>query len=302
MPRPRALVGLFLLAAADAAAQDMEPRRWTHLPVGTNAADVSYVYTTGDIHVDPTLRIDDAEVDLHTVVLAYNRYFSLGDMTARADLQLPLQSGRWKGTLDGVPRSVGRSGLGDPRLRLSLNFAGAPALEAEAFQEYVRSHPDRLTAGAALAVRLPLGEYRDDKLINLGDNRFVCEPQLGAVQTFGPWSVELTGSAFVYTDNEDFFNGSRVERDPVYSLQGHVVRTIEGGFWVSVGASWGLGGESEVDGVRKRDERSNLLYGILAGMSLGGGQGIRVGYIRQEALKKAGADTHNIVVGWAVRF
>jgi hypothetical protein len=164
--------------------------------------------------------------------------------------------------------SVG-AGWFDPRIRLSVNIVGAPALEAEPFQEYIQSHPDRTIVGAALAVRLPLGEYRDDQLINLGDNRFAFEPQLGVVQTFGPWSVELTGSVFIYTDNPDFFNGSRVERDPIYSVQGHVVRTIEGGFWLSAGVSWGLGGESEVNGVRKDDERSNLLYGVLAGASVG---------------------------------
>jgi hypothetical protein len=280
----------------------MEPRRWTHLPIGTNAGSVDYVYSTGDLHFDPTLRIEDARVDLHTILLSYNRYFALADMTARADVQLPIQSGRWKGLLDGEPRSVGRTGLGDPRVRLSMNFAGAPALEAEEFQEYIRSHEDRTLAGAALAIRLPLGQYDDDKLINLGDHRFVFEPQLGVVHTRGPWSLELTGSVFLYTNNDDFFNGSRLEKDPLYSIQGHVVRTFDAGFWISAGASYGLGGESEVDGMRKGDERSNLLYGVLGGVSLGSQQSLRVGYIRQEAFKKVGADTHNVLLGWATRF
>jgi len=88
----------------------------------------------------------------------------------------------------------------------------------------------------------------------------------------------------------------------MYSLQGHVVRTFDEGFWVTAGASYGLGAESEIDGVRKGDERSNFLYGVLAGVSLGPQQGLRVGYIRQSALKKAGADTHNVLAGWAIRF
>ena len=124
---------------------------------------------------------------------------------------------------------------------------------------------------------------------------------MGVVQTLGPWSFELTGSIFFYTPNDDFFDGSRLEKDPLYSLQSHVVRTF-GDVWVSVGASYGLGGETEVDGVRKGDERSNLLYGVLGGVSLGSGMGVRIGYIRQEALRKAGADTHNIVVGGSIRF
>ena len=153
----RASAGLLLWAcgAAEALAQDMQPRRWTHLPVNTNVADVTYAYSAGDLHFDPALRIEDARIDMHTILLSYNHYFSLGDLTARADVQLPIQSGQWKGLLDGVPRSVGRSGLGDPRIRFSMNFIGSPALEGEEFQEFIRSRENRTTAGVALAAQSP---------------------------------------------------------------------------------------------------------------------------------------------------
>jgi hypothetical protein len=294
------LVCLWL--AAPALAQDMEPRRWTPLPVGTSIASLNYVYTAGDLHVDPALQIEDAKLDLHTGVPAYTRYFPLGDMTARADVQLPIQSGRWKGILEGVPRTVTRDGLGDPRLRMSLNFVGAPALAAEAFQEHVQSHEDRTTAGVGLAVRLPFGEYMDDKLINLGDHRFEFEPQVGVVHTQGPWSFELTGSVFLFTNNDEFFNGRRLEKDPVFAVQAHVVRTFEGGFWVSGGVSYGWGGETEIDGVDQEDRRSNLLYGLFAGLSLFSVQGFRAGYFRQEAFKSVGGDLHNLLLGWSARF
>jgi len=283
-------------------AQDMEPRRWTHLPVGTNSADLNYAYATGDIHVDPAIQIDDATVELHTILPAYHRYFAVGDMTARADVQLPIQSGRWQGLVGGVPRTVNLDGLADPRLRLSLIFMGAPALAVEEFQEYVRSHERRTTAGVGLAVRLPFGEYDDDKLINLGDHRFEFQVQLGVVHTVGPWSFELTGSVFLFTNNDDFFNGNRLEKDPLYAIQGHVVRTFDGGYWVSAGASYGRGGETEINGVGKDDVRSNLLYGLLAGFSVFSVQGFRAGYIRQESLNNIGPETHNFVVGWGVRF
>jgi hypothetical protein len=293
------LVWAFL--SASTFAQDMEPRRWTHLPVGTNVADLSYVFTTGDIHVDPAVQIEGAQLDLHTGIPSYTRTFALGDMTARADVQVPVQSGRWKGLLQGVSRTVTRDGLSDPRIRLSLNFAGAPALEADAFQDYVRSHESRTIAGIGLAVRLPLGEYMDDKLINLGDNRVEFQPQLGVVHVLGPWSFELTGSAFVFTENDDFFNGNRLEKDPLYAVQGHVVRTF-GGFWVSAGTSYGWGGETEINGVGKDDRRSNLLYGMLAGYSFSALLNFRIGYVRQEALNNVGLDAHNVVLGWSARF
>ncbi len=142
----------------------------------------------------------------------------------------------------------------------------------------------------------------DDKLINLGDNRFVIEPQLGVLHTIGPWSFELTGSAYVYTDNDEFFNGNRVEQDPLYAVQAHVVRTFAPGWSVSVGAAYGWAGESTVNGVRKDDARGNLLYGLSFGFPVGKTQSMQMGYIRREALEEVGLDGHSLFVGWSIRF
>jgi hypothetical protein len=295
------VLSLLCLVAA-ALAQDSEPRRWTHLPVGTNIAGVSYLYTTGDIHVDPVLRIEDAQVSMHTIVAGYNRYFALADLTARVDLQIPIQFGRWNGLLNGVPTSISREGLADPRLRFSVSFLGAPALEGEAFQNYIASHEDRTVVGAALALRVPLGQYDSDKLINLGENRFNVEPQLGVTHTSGPWSGELTGSAFFFTSNDDFFGGNLLRQDPLYAIQGHVVRTLDAGFWVSADASYGRGGETRINGQSRDDLRSNLLYGVTAGFSVAPSHSFRIGYLRRETLSNVGLDAHNVLLTWSMRF
>jgi len=299
-----ALIGFLLPAyvAAQASAQDMEPRRWSHLPVGTNAAGVSYVYSTGEILIDPELRIENAQVEMNTFVAAYSRYFSVEGATARLDVQLPVALGHWKGLVNGVPQSISREGLADPRLRLSVIFLGAPALEEEAFRDYLKNHETRTLAGLGLAVRVPLGQYMDDKLINLGENRFGFEPQLGAVHIEGPWSFELTGSAFLYTQNNDFFNGGTLRQDPLYAVQAHVVRTFDGGFWVSAGAAYGWAGDSQINGVDKDDARSNLLYGITTGFSLPPVHAFRLGYFRRETLNNLGLKSHNVLATWSMRF
>jgi hypothetical protein len=295
-------VGFLLCVAVAALAQDNEPRRWTQLPVDTNVAGVSYLYTTGDIHVDPELRVENAKLRLHTVVAGYTRYFGLGDMTARVDAQLPVQFGRWNGLLDGVPTTVTREGLADPRVRFSINFVGAPALEEEEFREYMKSHDEHTTVGAAVALRVPLGEYRDDKLINLGENRFSIEPQLGVVHRAGPWSGELTGSIFLYTPNDDFFGGNTLRQDPLYTIQGHLVRSFDGGYWLSADGSYGRGGESRINGESLDDPRSNLLYGVTFGFTLPPVHSFRLGYLRRESLSRVGLDAHNVLLTWSMRF
>lgn len=288
--------------SAAAGAQDFEPRRWTHLPVGTNVLGVGYAFTSGDIDFDPTLRLEDAKVDLHTAAVGYARYLPVFGTTARIDVQLPFQCGEWDGLLEGERRSTSRAGMADPLLRFSINLAGAPALHPEEFMEFRKEHPVRTALGAALEVRLPLGEYKESKFINLGANRFTIAPQVGVLHTRGRWSVELTASTFFYTNNDDFFDGNRLQQDPLMAAQVHVVKTFEWGPWVSAGVAYGWFGESSLNGERLGDDKSKLLYGAAVGVPIGKKQSVRVGYIRGDSLTNVGSDTHTVFVGWAWRF
>jgi hypothetical protein len=292
----------WVFAPALCAAQDLEPRRWTHLPVGTGVLGAGYVFTTGDLAFDPVLRIEEAEVELHTALFTYTQYFALAHTTARIDVVVPVQSGQWEGLLDGVPRSVSRDGLADPAVRLSANLFGAPALRGKEFLDYRKEHPVHTSVGAALEVRVPLGEYQEDKLINLGQNRFAIGSQLGALHTRGEWSFELTGSVFAFTDNDEFYDGSKLEQDPLFAVQTHVVKTFGQDFWLSLGAAYSWAGESTINGVPKDDDRSYLYFGPAFGLRLGDAQSVRLAYVRGDTLTDVGADTHSLALGWSFRF
>jgi hypothetical protein len=69
----------------------------------------------------------------------------------------------------------------------------------------------------------------EDKLINLGSNRFTFRPQIGAVHTRGKWSLKTTGIAALFTDNNEFFNGKKLEQDPLYTLNGHLIYSFRPG-------------------------------------------------------------------------
>ena len=93
--------------------------------------------------------------------------------------------GTWKGTLAGAPAQLSREGWADPIVRFGVNLYGAPALNGKAFAEYRAEHERQTIVGAAVLVQVPLGQYFDDKLINLGTNRFTIRPQLGMVHNRG---------------------------------------------------------------------------------------------------------------------
>jgi len=64
-----------------------------------------------------------------------------------------------------VPASTQRSGLSDTFVRLAVNLYGAPPLRGKAFAAYRAKKKNETIIGAALALRLPTGDYEKDKLL-----------------------------------------------------------------------------------------------------------------------------------------
>ncbi len=183
-----------------------------------------------------------------------------------------------------------------------MNLVGGPAIEPDDYRRYMVANPIRTIVGAAIAVHVPIGEYFEDKLLNLGQNRFVFVPQLGAVHTRGPWSYEVTGSALIFTDNDEFFGGSQREQDPIYALQGHVIRVFRPGLWASASALYAKGGVSTVNSERKDDEHGDFLAALSFGFPVGRNQGIKIAYILSRTRKNTGADVNSLLVAWSRRF
>ena len=298
--RTRALWLLAILSCvADAAfAQDLEPRRWSQLPTGVNFIGVGLAHSSGDISVDPVLEIEDAEVDMLTTGVSYVRSFGLFGRSARFDVSVPFADGRWEGLLQGEPARADRHGLKDPRFRLSVLLYGGPALDRKAFAASARSNT---VVGAAISVVAPLGEYFDDKLINLGDNRWIIRPQLGVTHTRGPWTYELTASTFFFTENDNF-QGTKLENDPLYAIQGHLIYTFRPGLWTSISSAWGTGAEPTVDGMPRDAETENWLAALSVGLPVSRTQGIKLAYIRSQTLVDTGADLNTIVLAYSKMF
>ena len=281
-------------------AQEVEPRRWGHLPIGTNFAGGAYSYTEADIHFDPVIQIEDAKMEMHTWAVQYVRTFELFQKSARIDFTQGFQEGRWNGLVGGVPKSIKRSGLSDSLLRFAINLYGAPPLEGKEFAAYRAKIDVETIVGTALVVQLPTGNYMDDKLINLGTNRFTFRPQLGVVHNRGKWSIEFTSAVWLYTDNNNFFNGNKLEQDPLYTCQAHVVYTFRPGLWAAASGGYAYGGESTVSGVEKNDRRENLAWALSLGYPITRQLGVKVAYLGTRAQKKIGQDTDSIVVAFSI--
>ncbi|MGC1858995.1 MAG: transporter, partial [Pseudolabrys sp.] len=178
------------LLAANAKAQDAEPRSYTNTPVGLNFLIGGYLYSEGKIAFDPSSSITDAKFQSQTGVLAYVRSFDVAGQSAKFDVILPYSSFSAHGLVDGQSRVREMSGFGDPRFRFSVNLFGAPALSVKEFANYQQD----LIIGVSLQVSAPLGQYDNSKLLNLGNNRWSIRPELGISKAWGPWTLEVAPS------------------------------------------------------------------------------------------------------------
>lgn len=279
-------------------ALDLQPRRWGHLPLGVNFMGVGYVRSEGDILLDPILRAEDVEVVMDTWAFNYVHSFKLFDKSANFSLLQGYQEGTWTGLLEKVPTTARRNGASDTFLRLAVNLYGAPPLRGKAFQEY-RSRARKTTFGVALGIQLPTGNYEDDKLINLGGNRYVFRPQMGVVHETGKWVFEATGTVWLYTKNDDFFNGNKLEQDPLYTFQSHIIHNHRPGMWTGLSLGYSYGGESEINGIDKDDRKRYFGWALNFGFPISRKIGLKFGYLNLDTRESTGSDTESITVGIA---
>lgn len=252
----------------------MEPRSYSPSPVGLNFAGMAYQSTSGGVAVDPSLPIDNVDAHLQGAVFGVGRTFPLLGRTASMAALVPFVWGKVSGDVFEEQRSAERQGFADSRLRLAVNLLGGPARSAA---EFATREP-AMTVGTSLTVILPTGEYMPDKLINLGSNRWALKPEFGIYKPLGRWAVEASAGAWFYTDNRDFFGGSRRQQDPLATAQLHVSYTFRPSLWVAVSGTWYGGGETTLDGVSKSDRQDNTRFGITMSVPVQRGLSLKLGW------------------------
>lgn len=285
-----------LLFSRFAMAQELEPRRWSHLPVGANFAGFGYSYTDTDIFLDPALQIENATGEIHTSIFSFVRVLDVFGKSGRIDLLVPYSIGRWEGLLEGQPASTRRSGFNDPRFRFAVNLLGSPAQRGAEFRQFKVN----TIVGVGVEITAPLGEYQEDKLINLGGNRWIIRPHVGVVHNWDRWAAEGTASAWFYTDNDDFFGDTTLENDLLFSFQGHLIYTFRPGLWASLSAAYGGGAGSTINGVDARDRTAKLLLAASFGFPISRRQGFKIAYMHGETTKDTGNDYDRIILAYSM--
>jgi hypothetical protein len=288
-----ALLLVWGLTDSTARSQDLEPRAYSPSPVGVNFFVAGYTRTTGGVVVDPSLPLSDVHAELDTGVIGYGHTFGILDRAASAAVAIPYVQGDVAGDVGENRRSVSRSGLGDVRLRLSVNLLGGEALTPAQFA--VRK--PRTTLGASLVVGAPVGQYDSSKLINLGANRWAFKPELGVSHPVGRWSLDAYAGMWLFTDNDNYFGGARREQDPIETYQAHVSYTFRPRLWLAADATYYRGGRTTVNGEENANLLSNSRVGLTLSIPIGAKQSLKLAWT-DGATTRIGGDFTTYGVVW----
>jgi len=304
MPRPATHHGLWLVSAVifctlavPAVGQDLEPRFFSQVPVGMNFAAVSVMNMEGGVQFDQATTIEDATGQIQGVGAGYVRTLGILGASSKLSVVIPVMWGDWQGIYQGAPASASRRGLADPSVGLSVNFIGAPAMA----MKDMRGFQQKWVVGASLKATVPLGQYDSSKLLNLGTNRWAFRSRLGASRKWERFTFEAMASAWLFTDNDDFFGGIQLEQEPLYSLQFNGVYEFPSRIWFGLGAGLSRGGQGKANGVASDSYRKNTRWAALVSYPLGKQHSVKALYI-SELSTRVGADFDQFSLAWSMRW
>ena len=244
--------------------QELEPRNLTNLPVGVNAFVGGYVYSSGNVLLDPAIPIDDLNSNLHTFVFGYLRTINLFGLSSKIDVVIPFAFGDWNYDFDGESVTRKIDGFGDPRFRISINLLGAPALDKTNFKDYQMN----TIVGFMLQVITPFGVYNPSELVNLGSNRWAFRTNIGVAHVIDEWIIEGYFGAFFFTDNSEFLNDLNLKQKPILTFKTHLIRSLSNWGWIALNIGYGYGGRTEINDIERDTRISSFRFGVTFSYSI----------------------------------
>ena len=250
-------------------AQDDGPRAYWKGRAGTNV--VSFQYLNMHLQASDALQFDpshyiypsaDAEADIF--ILSWARHLTLfdrpsslsinlvgGSVDVQFDTLLTPPEFLPPGVIPGSSFSQSASGYADPSVQLDVNLLGTPPLKAGF--DLINYEPT-WTLDVAVMLGVPLGDYDDNKVVNLGLNRFYGRIAFPFKYHFGVFSpgymssLEIVPSVWLFAENDDFV-GQKLKNDPLWQLEAHWTHDFTRHFFGSIDLLYRKGFQSEFNGV-----------------------------------------------------
>ena len=268
-----AILAIILLFGGTALAVDDGARAYWKGRAGTQG--VSFQYLRLDLQATDSQQFapgqyvyPNSDVEASIIIANYVRHLTLfnrpssfsfgvagGSVDVNANANVPPEFVP-PGITPGVAFSQSASGYADPIIQLDVNLFGTPPLKAN-FD--LLNYEPTWNLDAAIMLGLPIGEYDNDKLVNLGLNRWFGRIAFPLTYHFGVFtsgymkSLELIPSVWIFAENDDFM-GQKLENDPMWQFEAHLTNDFTPSFFGSLDLLYRGGFQSEIDGVEVGDE------------------------------------------------
>jgi len=281
----------------DIRAQDLEPRAYANAPIGLNFLLVGYQYSEGALLFDPVLPITDANAKVNMALFGYVRTLGIADKSAKVGVLLPVAGLDASGYVDSEFRTREDNGLADPAFYFTINLFGAPALSFDEFKQYQQD----TIVGLTFKLTAPLGVYENDRLLNIGTNRWSFKPEVGISKALGRWTFEAATAALFFSDNDDFDNGKTRQQEAIYSVQGHVIYAFPRNVWAAIGITYFAGGRTTISGISNDDLQQNWRSGITLALPINRHHSIKI-FGNSGISTRTGTDYDSLGVAWQYRW
>jgi hypothetical protein len=293
LPAFFATLAIILLFSGKALAVDDGARAYWKGRDGTHG--VSFQYLRLDLQASDTQQFApgqyiyaNADIEASIFIANYVRHMTL--FNRPSSLSLAIVGGdvdvdvntkaRSQFVPPGTAFSQSSSGYADPSVQLVVNLFGTPPLKAN-FD--LLNYEPTWTLDVATMLAIPIGEYDDDKLVNMGLNRWYGRIAFPFKYHFGVFtrgymkSLELIPSVWLFAENDDFM-GQKLENDPMWQFEAHLTNDFTPSFFGSLDLLYRSGFQSEIDGVNLGDELDIGNLGFTLHYQVTDNLGIRTGF------------------------
>jgi hypothetical protein len=276
-----AIIALAIVCPAAALAQ-VPPRFYWKSLAGANAVPVIFQSLNGNANpIDPAHVVpSNGQIEADVAVAGYAKMLPVFGRTVTLAVLAPMGRISGEATLGALTYNQNASGFGDPMVEAGINLIGPKALQS--IPDVLRYEPGfSLDLMADLA--FPIGEYDDDQVLNIGQNRWYGRIGAPIVWQLGPWvpgrrtTLELLPSVWFFGDNDDYV-GHTLSTDPMFQVEMHLTRDFTESLWGSFDTTWVSGGESSIDGVGG-ESLGNLGIGFTLGYQVNDNIGLTAGYM-----------------------
>ena len=221
--------------ARRAQAQEIQPYEFTPLPAGTNLAMGYYIYGhQTDFNLARGNTIKDSGIEINVGVGRYVHFIDLKGFPAGFQI-IQIFGSESAAHIDGQ--------------RLGSAF-GAQNIALSAFIFPYVNTATKTNFSTAVFLYPPSGTYDRRSPINLGDNRWRGNLQLGLTQGIGErFAFDAEYDVQFYGDNDKYFPGTRrLSQDPTHRIQLWANWRWSPALSTSIGYEGFFGGDQQVNG------------------------------------------------------